>query len=104
MSGERNANATTATIRATDLHYTLIIEWDPRDAIYVATVPELPGCRTHGRTYGEAIEQVQEAIESWVEVALADGEQLPDPRIFTDWSNYPADDAVPIPDVAITTR
>lgn len=78
-------------IWADALHYALIIEWDPRDDIYVVTVPELPGCRTHGRTYAEAITRAQEAIEGWVEIALADGESLPPPRSFSDWPNSSAD-------------
>jgi predicted RNase H-like HicB family nuclease len=66
-------------ISAIRLHYSLIIEWDPRDDIYVVTVPELPSCRTHGSTYEEAISQAQEAIETWVEGAVADGSALPAP-------------------------
>lgn len=49
-----------------DLHYSMIIEWDPRDNIYVVTVPELPGCKTHGDTYAEAVVQGQDAIDTWV--------------------------------------
>jgi hypothetical protein len=37
--------------------YSMIIEWDDDDKIYVVTVPELPGCMTHGHTYEEAIQQ-----------------------------------------------
>ena len=47
-------------------HYSMIIQWDPRDKIYVVTVPELPGCMTHGNTYEEAVKQGQDAIESWI--------------------------------------
>ena len=28
-------------------HYSMVIQWDSRDNIYVVTVPELPGCKTH---------------------------------------------------------
>ena len=34
--------------------YSLLMVWDPDDEIFVVTVPELPGCRTHGTTYEEA--------------------------------------------------
>jgi hypothetical protein len=40
-----------------DMHYSLLIQWEPQDAIYVVTVPELPGCTTHGATYEEARRQ-----------------------------------------------
>jgi predicted RNase H-like HicB family nuclease len=50
-------------------HYSMIIQWDKDDRIYVVTVPELPGCMTHGKTYEEAIRQGQDAIASWIMVA-----------------------------------
>src|SRR5205085_11717267 len=37
--------------------------------IDVVSVPELPGCMTHGKTYEEALQQGQDAIESWITVA-----------------------------------
>lgn len=64
--------------------YTMILEWDPRDDIYVVTVPELPGCRTHGRTREEAVRQGQEAIECWIGAVRDAGEAIPAPRLFTD--------------------
>ena len=60
--------------------YSMVIRWDPEDRIYVVTVPELPGCMSHGATYEEAARRGQEAIESWITSALADGEPLPAPR------------------------
>jgi predicted RNase H-like HicB family nuclease len=64
-------------------HYTMIIQWDPKDQIYVVSVPELPGCMTHGRTYEEAVKQGQDAIESWFMVAKQDGDPIPPPRTYT---------------------
>ncbi len=41
---------------STDIkHYSMIIQWDERDNIYVVNVPELPGCMTHGKAYEEAL-------------------------------------------------
>ncbi len=71
-----------AQVSAEALHYSLVIEWDPRGDVYVVTVPELPGCRTHGATYVEAINQAAEAIESWVERAIADGAAVPAPSVY----------------------
>jgi predicted RNase H-like HicB family nuclease len=28
--------------------YSMVIEWKPEGSVLVVTVPELPGCRTHG--------------------------------------------------------
>jgi len=61
-------------------HYSMVIEWSDEDQVYVVTVPELPGCRTHGRTYEEAVRQGRDAIESWIDAARADGDRIPLPR------------------------
>lgn len=61
--------------------YSMVLEWDPEDRIYIVTVPELPGCHTHGDTYDEAARRGQEAIESWIAAARADGEPIPAPRL-----------------------
>ena len=63
-------------------HYSVIIGWDPDDKIYIVTVPELPGCMTHGNTYEEAIQQGQDAIESWIMVALEDNDPIPPSKTF----------------------
>ena len=60
-------------------HYSMLIQWDPRDDIYVVTIPELPGCRTHGETYEEAIKNAIEVIELWIEDARKAGEPIPQP-------------------------
>ncbi|VXD23012.1 conserved hypothetical protein [Planktothrix serta PCC 8927] len=36
---------------------------------YWAEVPALPGCVTQGETWEEVMENLQEAIEGWLEVA-----------------------------------
>ena len=35
---------------------------------YVTEVPALPGCLSQGKTYEEAIANIKEAIEGWLEV------------------------------------
>ncbi len=62
-------------------HYSMVIQWDPVDQIYVVSVPELPGCMTHGKTYEEAVQQGQDAIESWLQVAEELGRPIPSPRV-----------------------
>jgi predicted RNase H-like HicB family nuclease len=46
------------------LHITL--EKD-ESGYYVAKVPAMPGCISQGKTRKEAIENIQEAIEGWME-------------------------------------
>jgi predicted RNase H-like HicB family nuclease len=63
-------------------HYSMIIQWSEEDQAYIVTVPELPGCKTHGSTYEEAVQQGRDAIESWIMVAVQDGNPIPPPRTF----------------------
>lgn len=65
-----------------ELHYSMIIQWDDRDNIFVVTVPELPGCMTHGKTYEEAVQQGKDAIESWLMVSRELGTPIPQPGKF----------------------
>ena len=46
---------------------------------YLATVPDLPGCMSDGETPEEALKNVQEALESWVEAAKEWNEDIPKP-------------------------
>jgi len=54
----------------------MIIQWSEEDNVYIVTVPELPGCKTHGKTYEEAIRQGQDAIESWIDAKASHGVTL----------------------------
>jgi predicted RNase H-like HicB family nuclease len=69
------------------IRYSMIIEWEPVGEVYVVTIPELPGCRTHGRTYEEAVQQGQEAIEGWIDAKRHWGRIIPPPRFYDlgDW-------------------
>jgi predicted RNase H-like HicB family nuclease len=45
----------------------VVIEQDEA-GYYVAEVPALPGCLSQGKTYEEAIDNIKEAVEGWLEV------------------------------------
>lgn len=49
------------------MKFHVIIEQDEA-GYFVAEVPALPGCFSQGRTYEEAIVNIKEAIEGWLEV------------------------------------
>jgi predicted RNase H-like HicB family nuclease len=59
----------------------VIIEKDDT-GYYVAEVPALPGCLSQGKTYEEAITNIKEAIEGWLEVM--ESKQSPDPSRFVE--------------------
>lgn len=44
---------------------------------YTATVPALPGCISEGDTKEDALANIQEAIELYIESLQADGEPIP---------------------------
>ncbi len=46
--------------------FTVVIEQD-EDGIYVAKVPDIPGCYTQGKTVEEAMERIREAIQVCLE-------------------------------------
>lgn len=58
----------------------MLIRWSDEDQAYLVTIPELPGCITHGATYEEAVRQGQDAIETWIEGALAVNLPVPPPQ------------------------
>lgn len=64
--------------------YSIFMQYDPQDKIYVASVPELPGCMADGKTPEEAVKEAQTVIELWIETALEDGETIPEPHLFKD--------------------
>jgi len=60
--------------------YEIIIYWDEKDRVYIAEVPELPGCAAHGNTYDEALNNAKEAIQLWIDTAKEFGDPVPEPR------------------------
>lgn len=46
---------------------------------FSATVPDLPGCMSDGETPEEALANVQDAIETWIEAARDLGRSIPRP-------------------------
>lgn len=60
------------------MKYRVLIEQD-EDGVYLAEVPSLPGCVSQGRTRGEVVENVKEAIAAYLESLEAHDEPIPPP-------------------------
>ena len=58
------------------LRYRVIIEKD-EDGMFVAKVPDLPGCATEGKTRAELMKNVKEAIQTYIEAFKEHGEPVP---------------------------
>jgi predicted RNase H-like HicB family nuclease len=63
------------------LSYNIIIRHivDKSGEYYLATVLEFDGCMSDGATYQEAFENIQEAMQGWIEAKLANGFPVPPP-------------------------
>ena len=56
----------------------VILIHDPESGGYTVTVPSLPGCLSEGDTVDEALTNIRDAIELYIEDMIADGEEVPD--------------------------
>jgi antitoxin HicB len=56
--------------------YRVLMNKEPEGG-YTAIVPTLPGCITYGETIEEAIVNVKEAIELYLESLVAHGDLIP---------------------------
>jgi len=52
---------------------------DETGSYFFATVRELDGCMSHGSSYNEAFENIQEAMKGWFEAKLENGFSIPEP-------------------------
>lgn len=56
--------------------FRIIVEQD-EDGVFVATVPSLPGCVSQGATRNDALCNIREAIEGYVERLRERNEPIP---------------------------
>jgi predicted RNase H-like HicB family nuclease len=63
-----------------DYRYEIIIHWNDEDKVFIAEVPELPGCMAHGKDYDKALSNIKEAIELWIDTAKKYGDPIPKPK------------------------
>ena len=60
--------------------YEIIIYWSETDQLFLAEVPELPGCMADGKSHIEALTNVEIIIDEWVETAKELGREIPKPK------------------------
>jgi predicted RNase H-like HicB family nuclease len=58
------------------MRYTVILEQES-DGGFVATVPALPGCVSQGDSRDEAIANIREAAELYIDDCIASGDPVP---------------------------
>jgi predicted RNase H-like HicB family nuclease len=60
--------------------YEVIIYWSEEDQLFIAEVPELPGCIAHGDSPDGALANCQEAMDLWLDTARELGRPVPVPK------------------------
>ena len=87
MTGVRKRAGVTAD-DYTGLPYHLLVVQDGEDKgkPWTASVEELPGCTSQGKTSEEALGGIQSAMAKWIAVALEEGREIPEPRSATSHS------------------
>ena len=60
--------------------YEVIIYWSETNKAFIAEVPELPGCSADGKTYQQALANVEVIIDEWILTARELGRPIPKPK------------------------
>jgi predicted RNase H-like HicB family nuclease len=55
-----------------------VVIYPGEDGYWVVECPSLPGCVSQGKTKAEAIANIREAIDAWLETAHAHGQPIPE--------------------------
>lgn len=64
----------------TDPHYHINLFWSDDDECWIADVPDLRYCSAHGDTPAEAVANIHDAVQGWLEVARDHDMPIPEPR------------------------
>ncbi|MBF0466299.1 MAG: type II toxin-antitoxin system HicB family antitoxin [Nitrospirae bacterium] len=58
-----------------------VIIYPGEDGFWVAECPSLPGCISQGTTKNEALENIKEAIDHYIETLNEDGHSVPEDNL-----------------------
>lgn len=69
------------------LPYRVVLHPSPEGG-YAVSIPDLSGCLSQGQTAEEALSNIEDAKKCWLESALEDGIEIPEPEasVDTDYS------------------
>lgn len=68
------------------MSYRMEIVEDKEEGGFVVSFPDLPGCITCGETLENAIANAADAKKTWIEAALEEGVEIPEPNCLQDYS------------------
>jgi antitoxin HicB len=61
-------------------HFLLVRDEEDRAKPWTASVEELPGCTSHGKTSDQALDGIETAMAKWIAIALEEGRDIPEPK------------------------
>lgn len=62
------------------IHYKINLYWSRDDPLFIAEVPELPGCGRWGHLPGGRGQRRGRHLGEWIETAIELGRPVPEPR------------------------
>lgn len=68
------------------IKYSVFMQYDDIDKIYVASIPELQGCMAHGNTPEEAFKEIGTVCNMWLETAKEKGLTIPEPHLYNTYA------------------
>ena len=60
-----------------------VIIYSGEDGYFVVECPSLPGCISQGKTREEAVENIREAIQLYIEILIEKGQPVPAEKFET---------------------
>jgi antitoxin HicB len=67
-------------------HLMIVRDGEDKGKPWTASVEELPGCTSRGKTSEEALSGIEAAMTSWIATALEEGREVPEPKSATSHS------------------
>lgn len=61
------------------MKYLIEVFWRDEDEGYIANIPDLPGCSARGATPEEAVREIEDAQQTWIEACIKAGDPVPPP-------------------------
>ena len=60
--------------------YEIILYWSNEDQAFIAEAPELPSCMAHGDDQEEALKNIKDAMQFWIDTAGELERPVPEPK------------------------
>jgi antitoxin HicB len=85
-SVEKRARGTVEEYASRPYHLMLVRDGEDKGRPWTASVEELPGCTSHGKTSDEALDGIEAAMSKWIALALEEDREIPEPKSATSHS------------------